>query len=105
MMNRRGMARAHSHWRPQRRTATTASRASPSRWRRSRSGVLVMVFMTSAAGLMIAAVALRGGRSGGPVLPATPDGRATFTFAPPVREGKPHVIWRRIGGHDVLDRP
>jgi hypothetical protein len=34
-----------------------------------------------------------------------PDGRATFTFAPPVREGKPHVILRRIGGHDVLDRP
>ena len=34
-----------------------------------------------------------------------PDGRATFTFAPPVREGNPHVIWRRIGGHDVLDRP
>jgi hypothetical protein len=33
------------------------------------------------------------------------DGRATFTFAPPVREGKPHVIWRRIGAHEVLDRP
>ena len=34
-----------------------------------------------------------------------PDGRATFTFGPPELEGKPHVIWRRIGGHDVLDRP
>ena len=34
-----------------------------------------------------------------------PDGRATFTFAPPVRGTKPHVIWRRIGGHDVLTRP
>jgi len=34
-----------------------------------------------------------------------PDGRATFTFAAAVRDGQPHVIWRRIGGHDVLDRP
>jgi len=34
-----------------------------------------------------------------------PDGRATFTFGASVREGQPHVIWRRIGGHDVLDRP
>jgi hypothetical protein len=34
-----------------------------------------------------------------------PDGRATFTFGPSVRESEPHVIWRRIGGHDVLDRP
>jgi hypothetical protein len=30
-------------------------------------------------------------------LRCAPDGRATFTFAPPVREGNPHVIWRRIG--------
>jgi hypothetical protein len=34
-----------------------------------------------------------------------PDGRATFTFGAPVRRSEPHVIWRRIGGHDVLDRP
>jgi hypothetical protein len=72
MMNRRGMARAHSHWRPQRRTAATAVRASPSRWCRSRSGVLIMVLVTAAGGLAIVAVALRIGRPGGPVLPATP---------------------------------
>ena len=34
-----------------------------------------------------------------------PDGRARFTFGASVREGQPHVIWRRIGGHEVLDRP
>lgn len=34
-----------------------------------------------------------------------PDGRATFTFGEPVREGQAHIIWRRIGGHDVLARP
>jgi hypothetical protein len=34
-----------------------------------------------------------------------PDGRATFTFGEPVKAGQPHIIWRRIGGHDVLARP
>jgi hypothetical protein len=34
-----------------------------------------------------------------------PDGRATFTFGTPVRDGQSHIIWRRIGGHEVLDRP
>lgn len=34
-----------------------------------------------------------------------PDGRATFPFGAPVRGSEPHVIWRRIGGHDVLERP
>jgi hypothetical protein len=34
-----------------------------------------------------------------------PDGRATFEFGEPVREGEPHVVWRRIGTHDVLANP
>jgi len=34
-----------------------------------------------------------------------PDGRATFTLGLSVRGSEPHVIWRRIGGHDVLHRP
>lgn len=34
-----------------------------------------------------------------------PDGRATFTFGSPVRGSEPHIIWRRIGGHEVLERP
>lgn len=33
------------------------------------------------------------------------DGRATFEFGPPRREGERHVIWRRVGGHDVFSRP
>ena len=33
------------------------------------------------------------------------DGRATFTYSTPVRDGEPHVIWRRIGTHDILKRP
>lgn len=34
-----------------------------------------------------------------------PDGRATFHYGDEVRPGDPHVVWRRIGTHDVLDRP
>ncbi|MDQ3630462.1 MAG: hypothetical protein M3417_04130 [Actinomycetota bacterium] len=34
-----------------------------------------------------------------------PDGRATFSYGPEVRPGEPHVIWRRVGTHRVLDEP
>jgi hypothetical protein len=33
------------------------------------------------------------------------DGRATFEYGDAVVEGEPHVIWRRVGTHGVLDRP
>ncbi len=33
------------------------------------------------------------------------DGRATFTFGTEVRPGDPHVVWRRIGSHDILQNP
>ena len=31
-----------------------------------------------------------------------PDGRATFSWGDPVREGKKHVIWERCGRHNIL---
>lgn len=34
-----------------------------------------------------------------------PDGRATFQYGPEVLPGEPHIIWRRIGGHEILNRP
>lgn len=34
-----------------------------------------------------------------------PDGRATFQYGDEEVKGEPHVIWRRIGTHDVLGRP
>lgn len=34
-----------------------------------------------------------------------PDGRATFRFGEEVRPGEPHVVWRRVGTHDVLGAP
>lgn len=32
-----------------------------------------------------------------------PDGRALFQYGDPVRAGEPHIIWLRIGSHDILD--
>ena len=34
-----------------------------------------------------------------------PDGRATWQFGDEVVEGEIHIIWRRIGTHDIFDRP
>jgi len=34
-----------------------------------------------------------------------PDGRATFAYGNQVTAGVPHVIWRRIGTHDILREP
>lgn len=33
------------------------------------------------------------------------DGRATFEYGEEVRPGEPHIIWRRIGTHDIFSRP
>lgn len=33
------------------------------------------------------------------------DGRATFEFGAEVVPGQPHVVWRRVGTHDVFGRP
>jgi hypothetical protein len=37
--------------------------------------------------------------------PPAPDGRATFSYGEEMRPGEPHVIWRRVGTHDVLRDP
>ena len=33
------------------------------------------------------------------------DGRSTFQYGAAVVAGEPHVIWRRVGTHDILERP
>ena len=33
------------------------------------------------------------------------DSRATFQYGDPVREGEPHIVWRRVGKHDISDAP
>jgi hypothetical protein len=34
-----------------------------------------------------------------------PDGRATFQYGPEQIPGQPHVIWRRVGTHEVFRAP
>lgn len=34
-----------------------------------------------------------------------PNGRATFRFGPERVPGEAHVIWRRVGGHEILKQP
>ncbi|HTX10790.1 MAG TPA: hypothetical protein VME22_19350 [Solirubrobacteraceae bacterium] len=34
-----------------------------------------------------------------------PNGRATFAYGPEVLAGQPHIVWRRIGSHDIFRRP
>lgn len=34
-----------------------------------------------------------------------PDGRATFEYGGQIRAGDPHIIWRRIGTHDIFREP
>jgi len=34
-----------------------------------------------------------------------PDGRATFRYGDAVREGEAHIVWRRIGTHDIFRQP
>ena len=34
-----------------------------------------------------------------------PDGRATFAYGKSVRQGQPHIIWRRVGTHAILAQP
>lgn len=34
-----------------------------------------------------------------------PDGRATFEYGEPMLPDEPHVVWRRVGTHDIFGRP
>jgi hypothetical protein len=34
-----------------------------------------------------------------------PDGRATFHYGDELRRGQPHIVWRRIGSHDIFRDP
>ncbi|HEX4306446.1 MAG TPA: hypothetical protein VHZ54_10435 [Solirubrobacterales bacterium] len=33
------------------------------------------------------------------------DGCATFRYGPEVRAGETHIVWLRIGGHEIFSRP
>jgi len=33
------------------------------------------------------------------------DGRATFEYGEEQVEGEPHIVWRRVGTHEIFDGP
>jgi hypothetical protein len=33
------------------------------------------------------------------------DGRATFRYGTEIKSGERHIVWLRVGGHDILVRP
>ena len=33
------------------------------------------------------------------------DGRATFSYGQSIQSGHAHIIWRRVGDHDILQNP
>jgi hypothetical protein len=33
------------------------------------------------------------------------DGRATFRYGAERRAGETHIVWLRVGGHEILSRP
>ena len=33
------------------------------------------------------------------------DGRARFSYGPELISGQPHIVWRRIGTHEIFRRP
>jgi hypothetical protein len=54
-----------------------------------------------------AGLRVKGVRSAPGVFELTWDGngRATWQYGPAIRPGVQHVIWRRIGTHDILTGP
>lgn len=50
---------------------------------------------------------VKGVQGAGAVMEMTfaPDGRATWQFGTEVKAGEAHVVWRRIGTHDILRSP
>lgn len=34
-----------------------------------------------------------------------PDGRATFHYGSAIQPNESHIVWRRVGSHDILKQP
>lgn len=81
-------------------------RLSPEQRRRFRSAVRHFVHDLSAGqfrpGLRVKRVQ---GAQGVWEMTFAPDGRATWQHGDKVQPGVPHVVWRRIGTHDVFGKP
>ncbi|WPO76302.1 hypothetical protein [Streptomyces sp. KN37] len=89
------------------RFTTDLDRLTAEQRRRFRRTVAAFVEDLRAGGRFRAGLRVKGVRRAPGVFELTWDGngRATWQYGPAVRPGVQHVIWRRIGTHDILTGP
>lgn len=89
------------------RFTTDLDRLTPEQRRRFRRTVAAFVEGLRAGGRFRAGLRVKGVRRAYGVFELTWDGngRATWSYGEEVVRGKRHIIWHRIGGHDILIGP
>ncbi|MBX4176996.1 hypothetical protein [Streptomyces geysiriensis] len=90
------------------RFAADHHRLTPEQRRRFRRAVAAFVDdLRAGRGRFRASLRVKGVRSAPGVFELTWDGngRATWQYGPAIHPGEQHVIWRRIGTHDILTGP
>lgn len=82
-------------------------RLTPAQRRAFRQAVIAFVDDLRAGGPFRAGLRIKGVRRAPGVFELTWDsnGRATWSYGPEIVPGEQHVIWRRIGTHDILTGP
>ncbi|MEU2565169.1 hypothetical protein ABZ626_38480 [Streptomyces longispororuber] len=88
------------------RFTTDLERLTPEQHHRFRQTVAAFV-EDLRTGRLRAGLRVKGVRSAPGVFELTWDGngRATWQYGPEIVQGVQHIIWRRIGTHDILTRP
>ena len=80
---------------------------SPEDRKRFKKGVVALVEDLKRGDVFRAGLRVRSveGHDGVFELTWAPDGRATFEYGKQQRSGEPHIVWRRVGTHDIFRRP
>ncbi|MEU3904052.1 hypothetical protein AB0F20_09560 [Streptomyces goshikiensis] len=88
------------------RFATDLDRLTPEQRRRFRQTVAVFV-EDLRTGRFRAGLRIKGVRRAPGVYELTwdGDGRATWSYGPEIVHGEQHIVWRRIGTHNILTGP
>ncbi|MGQ4732612.1 hypothetical protein ACUN3E_33775 [Streptomyces sp. Ju416(a)] len=89
------------------RFTTDLDRLTPEQQRRFRQAVGAFVHDLRAGGRLRAGLRIKRVRCAPGVYELTwsRDGRATWSYGTERVRGAQHIVWRRIGGHDILTGP
>ncbi|MGW9411835.1 hypothetical protein [Streptomyces diastaticus] len=89
------------------RFTTDLDRLTPEQRRRFRRTVAAFVEDLRAGGRFRPGLRIKRVRCAPGVYELTwaPDGRATWRYGRAVVAGEQHIVWRRIGGHDIFTGP